>query len=247
MIRTLFSYTVGGVLHSEKCRVVLRDVSLSIPRGRVTALVGHSGAGKSTVAALVSRFYEPSGGDVLLGGSSVKGFTRGEWAKAVALVSQEPVLFSGAETAAPLPTALCLLAARPMPTAASDHTLLKQRPRVSMPGSPISLAWGRVGSMCHKQEAALLMRACTCAGTIADNIGYAAYGNCSRAQIEAAAEAANAAEFIRELPDGYDTKVGDRGALLSGGQRQRIALARALLKVTLTKSEDIFVRADALP
>ena len=70
------------------------------------------------------------------------------------------------------------------------------------------------------------------AGTIADNISYAAYGNCSRAQIEAAAEAANAAEFIRELPDGYDTKVGDRGALLSGGQRQRIALARALLKVT---------------
>ena len=71
------------------------------------------------------------------------------------------------------------------------------------------------------------------AGTIADNIGYAAYGNCSQAQIEAAAEAANAADFIRELPEGYDTKVGDRGALLSGGQRQRIALARALLKVRI--------------
>lgn len=69
------------------------------------------------------------------------------------------------------------------------------------------------------------------AGTIADNIGYAAYGNCSQEQIEKAAEAANAADFIRELPEGYDTKVGDRGALLSGGQRQRIALARALLKV----------------
>ena len=76
-------------------RAVLCDVSLSIPRGKVTALVGHSGAGKSTVAALVSRFYEPSAGDILLGGSSVGGFTRGEWAKAVALVSQEPVLFSG--------------------------------------------------------------------------------------------------------------------------------------------------------
>jgi ABC-type multidrug transport system fused ATPase/permease subunit len=74
---------------------VLQDVSISIPRGKVTALVGHSGAGKSTVAALVSRFYEPSAGDILLGGSSVAGFTRGEWAKAVALVSQEPVLFSG--------------------------------------------------------------------------------------------------------------------------------------------------------
>ena len=68
-------------------------------------------------------------------------------------------------------------------------------------------------------------------GTIADNISYAAYGNCSQQQIEAAAEAANAADFIRELPEGYDTRVGDRGALLSGGQRQRIALARALLKV----------------
>ena len=76
-------------------RAVLREVTLNIPRGCVTALVGHSGAGKSTVAALVSRFYEPSEGDILLGGSSVKGFTRGEWAKAVALVSQEPVLFSG--------------------------------------------------------------------------------------------------------------------------------------------------------
>ena len=78
-------------------RAVLRDVSLSIPRGKVTALVGHSGAGKSTVAALVSRFYEPGSGDILLGGSSVGGFTRGEWAKSVALVSQEPVLFSGAK------------------------------------------------------------------------------------------------------------------------------------------------------
>lgn len=79
---------------------MLQDVSLTIPRGKVTALVGHSGAGKSTVAALVTRFYEPSGGDILLGGSSVDGFTRGEWARAVALVSQEPVLFSGAHASA---------------------------------------------------------------------------------------------------------------------------------------------------
>ena len=70
-----------------------------------------------------------------------------------------------------------------------------------------------------------------CAGTIADNIGYGRYGTCSRAEIEAAARAANAAEFIERLPEGYGTLVGDRGALLSGGQRQRIAIARALLKV----------------
>lgn len=84
---------------------VLQDVSIRVPRGKVTALVGHSGAGKSTVAALVSRFYEPSAGDILLGGSSLAGFTRGEWAKAVALVSQEPVLFSGE---APLPSPVLL-------------------------------------------------------------------------------------------------------------------------------------------
>ena len=87
----------GADVEISVLRAVLRDVTLNIPRGRVTALVGHSGAGKSTVAALVSRFYEPSSGDILLGGSSVKGFTRGEWARAVALVSQEPVLFSGVE------------------------------------------------------------------------------------------------------------------------------------------------------
>ncbi len=68
------------------------------------------------------------------------------------------------------------------------------------------------------------------AGTIADNIGYGRYGQCSQAEIEAAARAANAAEFIERLPEGYSTLVGDRGALLSGGQRQRIAIARALLK-----------------
>ncbi|BDA40377.1 mitochondrial potassium channel ATP-binding subunit [Coccomyxa sp. Obi] len=140
---------------------VLRDVSMTLPRGKVTAVVGHSGAGKSTIAALISRFYTPTSGDVLLAGQSAQSFSRGEWAKAVALVSQEPVLFSG---------------------------------------------------------------------TIADNIAYASYGNCSRAEVVAAAEAANAAEFIAQLPQGYDTLVGDRGALLSGGQRQRIAIARALLK-----------------
>lgn len=72
---------------------MLREVTLRLPRGKVTALVGHSGAGKSTVAALISRFYEPERGDLALGGTPAAAFTRGEWARAVALVSQEPILF----------------------------------------------------------------------------------------------------------------------------------------------------------
>ena len=77
------------------------------------------------------------------------------------------------------------------------------------------------------------------AGTIAENIGYGRYGGCSQADIEAAARAANAAEFIERLPEGYSTLVGDRGALLSGGQRQRIAIARALLKVAVCQGQAV--------
>ena len=69
------------------------------------------------------------------------------------------------------------------------------------------------------------------AGTIADNIAYGRYGRCTHDDVEAAAKAANAHDFIMELPQGYSTTVGDRGTLLSGGQRQRVAIARALLKV----------------
>lgn len=75
---------------------VLKGLSLTLQRGTITALVGRSGAGKTTVAALISRFYEPSRGTISLAGRDVRSFTRGEWARAVALVSQEPVLFEGA-------------------------------------------------------------------------------------------------------------------------------------------------------
>lgn len=74
---------------------VLRGLDLILPRGTITAVVGRSGAGKSTVASLISRFYEPDSGAIWLGGRPASEFSRGEWAKAVALVSQEPVLFSG--------------------------------------------------------------------------------------------------------------------------------------------------------
>eukprot|EP00884_Botryococcus_braunii_P013700 jgi/Botrbrau1/22330/Bobra.0002s0009.2 len=74
---------------------VLKGLSLTLKKGTVTALVGRSGAGKSTVAALISRFYEPSSGVIKLTERDIRCFTRGEWARAVALVSQEPVLFEG--------------------------------------------------------------------------------------------------------------------------------------------------------
>ncbi|KAJ9505384.1 hypothetical protein QJQ45_024133 [Haematococcus lacustris] len=140
---------------------VLEGLTLTLPRGSVTAVVGRSGAGKSTVAALLSRFYKPQEGAIYLAGRPALSFSRGEWSKAIAMVSQDPVLFTG---------------------------------------------------------------------TIAENIAYGKYGKATQEEVQAAAEAANAHEFIQQLPDGYATVVGERGALLSGGQRQRIAIARALLK-----------------
>ena len=72
---------------------VLRDLTLTLPRGKVTAVVGRSGAGKSTVAALLERLYAPDAGAVTLGGHDIRGFGRAEWTRALAAVSQEPVLF----------------------------------------------------------------------------------------------------------------------------------------------------------
>lgn len=72
---------------------VLRDLTLTLPRGKVTAVVGRSGAGKSTVAALLERLYTPDAGAVSLGGQDIRGFSRTEWTGALAAVSQEPVLF----------------------------------------------------------------------------------------------------------------------------------------------------------
>ncbi|CAG9466655.1 unnamed protein product [Pedinophyceae sp. YPF-701] len=146
---------------------VLKHIDLRLRAGTVTALVGRSGSGKSTVASMIARFYEPTSGEVTLGGVSAGQFPREDWANAVSLVSQEPVLFSG--------------------------TVREN----------IAYGGGRDGQ------------------------GGAA---ASDEDVEAAAWAANAAEFISELPDGFDTQVGPRGAQLSGGQRQRIAIARALVK-----------------
>jgi ATP-binding cassette, subfamily B, bacterial len=143
----------------EPDRPALENVSLTIEAGTKLALVGRSGAGKSTVAALIARFYDPTSGRVLVDGRDVRDCSLAWLRRQVGLVLQDTVLFSG---------------------------------------------------------------------TVAANIAYGI--EAGQDEIEAAAKAAGAHDFISELPDGYETELGPRGVGLSGGQRQRIAIARTLLR-----------------
>ena len=138
----------------------LRDVTFSIAPGEVVALVGPSGAGKTTVASLLPRFWDVGAGTVRLDGHDVRTLSLADVRGAIGLVPQEPALFSG---------------------------------------------------------------------TIRENIAFGRLG-ASDADIDAAARAAHASEFIERLPLGFETLVGERGVKLSGGQRQRLALARVFLK-----------------
>ena len=139
---------------------VLRDVDLAVRRGQVVAIVGPSGAGKTTLVDLLPRFYEPTGGQILMDGVPVTRFTRRSLRALMGIVSQETVLLNDSVYA--------------------------------------NIAYGR--------------------------------GDFTLEQVRAAAQAANADEFVAQLPQGYDTLLGERGTRLSGGQRQRIAIARALLR-----------------
>ena len=139
---------------------VLDGFSFTFRTGRSYALVGPSGSGKSTLAQLMLRFYDPDAGAVLADGHDLRDMRQQWWRNHVAVVLQDPILFST---------------------------------------------------------------------SVADNIDFARDG-VSQAQIEAAARAAQAHDFIAALPEGYDTRLGERGVSLSGGQRQRIAIARALLR-----------------
>lgn len=139
---------------------VLSGIDLSAGKGEVIALVGPSGSGKSTLVDLIPRFYEPTGGRILLDGIDTREIKLPALRSLTGIVSQETVLFHD---------------------------------------------------------------------SVRNNIAYGATNKYTQAQIEAAARAANAHEFIMELPRGYDTLLGERGTRLSGGQRQRLAIARALL------------------
>jgi ABC-type multidrug transport system fused ATPase/permease subunit len=138
--------------------LVLRDVSLTIGRGEVIALVGPTGAGKSTLADLVLRFYDPTAGTIRLDGVDTRQFVQRSYRRLFGVVSQESLLFND---------------------------------------------------------------------SIRNNIAYGRRW-LGDDEIRAAARTANADGFINDLPQGYDTLVGERGVRLSGGQRQRIAIARAI-------------------
>jgi ATP-binding cassette subfamily B protein len=140
----------------------LRDVSLDIPGGITVALVGATGAGKTTLIQLLARLYDVDDGAVLVDGADVRDLDPVALRRAIAVVDDAPFLFSA---------------------------------------------------------------------SVADNIAYARGGreHVSDEEIEIAARRAQAHEFIVGLPEGYDTRVGERGLTLSGGQRQRVAIARALL------------------
>ena len=138
----------------------LDDVSLSIKPGETVALVGPSGAGKTTVIQLIQRFWDPASGRVTLDGIDLRDMARADFRQAMALVPQDPVIFA---------------------------TTALENIRLGRPDAPPS-------------------------------------------DVEAAARAAHAHDFITTLPQGYDTPLGERGVMLSGGQRQRIAIARAILR-----------------
>lgn len=139
----------------------LRGIDLHCKPGTVTALVGRSGSGKSSLVSLLPRFYEPTSGRIVLDDEDYENYTLASLRKQIAWVGQTVVLFDG---------------------------------------------------------------------TIAENIAYGELAGASEADIVAAAEAANAMEFIKPMPLGIHTPIGQRGNRLSGGQRQRIAIARAMLK-----------------
>lgn len=148
--------------------VVMEDVSLDVPTGKTTALVGASGSGKSTIVGLVERFYDPVRGQVLLDGHDVSTLNLRWMRQQIALVSQEPTLFA--------------------------TTIFE------------NISHGLIGTEYEGGEVEKI-----------------------RHLVEQAAKTANAHDFITNLPEGYQTNVGERGFLLSGGQKQRVAIARAVV------------------
>lgn len=147
--------------YNEDDRFALTDVDFSIPAGKTTAIVGQSGAGKSTIVNLLLRFYDPQEGKILVDGEPLENFTLKSSRRKIGVVSQDTFIFND---------------------------------------------------------------------TVRYNIAFSAETEPPDEQIIRAARRAGAHEFIMDLPNGYETLLGDRGVILSGGQRQRISIARAILR-----------------
>jgi len=145
--------------YEENAEPVLRDVSLAVEAGRTVAIVGGTGSGKTTLVSLLPRLYDVTGGSVAIDGADVREVDLRALRTEIALVSDEPFLFSA---------------------------------------------------------------------TVRENIAYAR-PEATDEEVETAARRAGAHEFVSELPEGYETLVGERGLTLSGGQRQRVSIARALI------------------
>lgn len=139
---------------------VLKDISLTVPRGNTVALVGSSGSGKSTIADLICRFYNIDSGEILLDGTDIRQMALGDLRGRIGIVAQDTLLFND---------------------------------------------------------------------TVGANIAFG-LPDATQEQIEEAAREAQAHDFIMQLPEGYNTNLGEGGGTLSGGQRQRISIARALLR-----------------
>jgi subfamily B ATP-binding cassette protein MsbA len=152
--KVVFSY------EEAQARPILRGVNISVRAGQMVAIVGRSGAGKTTLVNLVPRFYDVTGGRILVDGTDIRDVTLTSLRAQIGMVTQETILF--------------------------DDSVSR------------NIAYGRPGAL--------------------------------REEIEAAARAAHAHEFITSLAQGYETFIGERGQRLSGGQRQRLAIARAILK-----------------
>ena len=146
--------------YEENSETVLSDLNLHVNAGEYIALVGTSGVGKSTLCSLIPRFYDVSGGRILIDGRDIRDFTVKSLRNNIGIVQQDVYLFTG---------------------------------------------------------------------SVMDNIRYGR-PDATEAEIVAAAQNANAHEFIMNLPEGYDTNIGQRGIKLSGGQKQRLSIARVFLK-----------------
>ena len=145
----------------SKEKMILKDINFTIQKGQTVALVGPTGAGKTTIAYLLSRFYDCDSGSVEIDGVDIRGFTLRSLMKSIAIVSQDTQLFNE---------------------------------------------------------------------TLRTNITYGLTEKISQEELDEAAKRANIYEFIMNLPEKYETYIGDKGVRLSGGERQRVSIARALLK-----------------